>query len=230
MSKSSLTFVPALLLASTLMAQSAPEPRMMLRFAEFDPVQSEPVIPPSLMAATDSTLFMVQFKSLITEKNRAELRSVGAEIHTYIPDQSYLIRMDPTSLEDLQSLDSIRWVSPFHVAYKAEPEILADMIAGFGQTARYNIILVDPDLDAVDVEAKIAEVGGRVEEPSDGGLLLEATLSPQQLQAVLNHNGVQWVEHRLAVVQEVGDQLEAGGSPSTGTRVHSKCDHITLQQ
>ena len=229
MSKPSLKFVPALLLASTLVAQSAPQPNVMLRFAEFDPAQSEPSIPPSLMAAADSRLFLVQFKSLITEQNRAELRSVGAEVHTFIPDQSYLIRMDPAALSQLHSLESVRWVSPFHVAFKAEPEILSDMLAGAGQTGRYNIVLVDPKRDAADVEGEIAAIGGRVDAAADGGLLIEATLSPSQLETILQHNGVQWVDRWGAIEVDMNNaRIQAGvntveavaGIDGKGMRAH----------
>lgn len=217
MSKPSLKFVPALLLASTLVAQSVPQPRVMLRFSEFDPAQSEPAIPPSLMAEADSRLFLVQFKSLITEQGRAELRSAGAEIHTYIPDQSYLVRMDPSAFADVQQLSSVRWVTPFHVAYKADPDILADMIAGAAQTARYNIVLVDPKRDAGDVEGKIAEIGGRVEASADGGLLVEATLSPAQLETVLGHNGVQWVDRWDPIETDMNNARIQSGANSVET-------------
>ena len=44
------------------------------------------------------------------------------------------------------------------------------------------------------MEATIGAIGGTVEMAAEGGLLVEATLSPVQLERMLGDNGVLWID------------------------------------
>ncbi|MEM7200956.1 MAG: hypothetical protein AAF628_11855 [Planctomycetota bacterium] len=204
-----------------------PDYQLSFQYADFDPRLGEPVVPNRLAAVADSRMFLVQFETPIIGEYRDALRRAGAELtqQSYVPTQSYLVRMDRADASALSDLPFVRWVGDYHPAYRVEPAIVADVVAGVDNGARrYNILLMEKKADESRLQRFIERVGGTVEVAASGGLMLTATLNDGQLLQVANHDAVLWLDRWTesgndmdnALVQTGADMLHALGTPIDG--------------
>jgi len=106
-----------------------------LRFAAFDPLVGEPAVPADRRAAPTGRLWIVQARGAVDGPFRDALAKAGAVPLAYLPDDAYVVRLDPDKVEAVRKLDAVRWVGPYHPAYRIEagvfPEPKAD---SFGRT------------------------------------------------------------------------------------------------
>ncbi len=63
--------------------------------------------------------------------------------------------------------------------HKIDPEIQRRLLSGELDPTRYNVMMVDKHKDAGLTEARIEALGGTVESPSQGSILVEATLTAE---------------------------------------------------
>src|SRR5262245_27878808 len=175
MPRSGLSFLVSLLtLGVSALAQDT-APRLMLNFGVFDPLQGEPQVPLAFAADPASTLAIVQFTSEPTPADREALDNAGARVMWYAPHNGYVVRT--AARQRLASLDRVRWAGAFHPAYKLEPPLLAALLSGPVQTARYVIVLVDPKHDEATLVKAIENLGGKMWRYAGGNLLIEADLT-----------------------------------------------------
>lgn len=186
-----------------------------LRYANFDPLVAEPIVPAHLRAAADgvqSGVFVVQFVVPPLEAFLAELRDLGATPHRFQADHAYIVAIPAAAVEQVRALPYVRWVGPVHPAYKLEEELIQDLAimqpieAGGGNHAapafsgpevirRYSIMLYErgPAAQAI-VAQRIAELGGTINTLIPEGFRLEATLDLAQLRAVAAMNEVHFID------------------------------------
>ena len=80
----------------------------------------------------------------------------------------------------------VRWVGPFHPAYKPSDELMADYVADQLSPRRYRIIVGEwGPREKAQVAAEIGEMGGLLDLMIDEGWVVEATLDRTQLMQVL---------------------------------------------
>jgi hypothetical protein len=189
-----------------------------LRYAQFDPLAAAPVVPEALDANGHDDgadqLLIVQFETQPLEVYRRDLRALGATIQKFLPDQSYIVRLPRTRLEDVAALPYVRWTGPFHPAYKLETSLHVAFAAdgeAWLPEQRYRIQVFGrgPGPKRV-VARRIAGLGGRVDHLVPEGFLLEATLTAAQLAAVARMPEVAFIERwtprgtDMSVVRTVG--------------------------
>ncbi|MCC7352910.1 MAG: S8 family serine peptidase, partial [Anaerolineae bacterium] len=101
---------------------SEPGPSLYLQRVTFDPLREEPSFPTRLMAPASVTdepgYAIVQFQGPIQPAWWDAATAAGAELLDYIPDYAFVARLKPGAAQALLSLPSVRWVGPFHPAYK----------------------------------------------------------------------------------------------------------------
>ncbi|MEM7201917.1 MAG: S8 family serine peptidase [Planctomycetota bacterium] len=201
------------------------DPVIRTQFATFDPLLRAPVTPSLVTAADDSRLFVVQFATPIIDEYRQVLRQSGADVQSFVPPQSYLVRADRSATETLTALPFVRWVGDYHPAFRLEPAILNDLVSGaLDGAVRYNVLLVDRRADDAALERDIARVGGTVDSPALGGGLLTATLNVGQLLQIAQLDTVLWIDRWTApevdmdnaLVQSGADVLHGLGTPIDG--------------
>jgi hypothetical protein len=190
----------------------APSKPLLLRYATFDPVRELPLTPIALSAAPGSRLAIVQFRDKPRESFLRELERRGATIWRYLPTHAYVISL-PKDTNALVGLSFVRWVGPYHPAYKVDPVLLDLLGRGILGTQRYNIQVLQrgPSMKAL-VAERIRRVGGLVHRAVPNGFLLEATLSPQQLLEVVRMDEVFWVDLWSAPEADMDIAREIGGA------------------
>lgn len=207
------TFVLCATLGAQIPITQDSETRVHLRYASFDPAVGEPVVPPLLRATVHNELWIVQCRREVDAAFRMDLQVAGAQVHHYLPNRSYLVRMNDAARGRVTGLASVRAVVPFHVAYKLDSRIAGELLAERERGAqRYVIVLVDRLRDEAALGAAIAREGGKVLIGAGGNILLEAELTTAQLLRVMAENTAQYVQDWEAPQLDMDNARIQGGA------------------
>jgi predicted transposase YdaD len=145
------TVVATAAVPNAAFAQSSnPTEQIHLRFATFDPAHAEPDMPVLLRGASDTNLWIVQFRGVPTELGRSVIRQSGAEIHRYLPESAYVVRMTQAMAAAAMEIDGVRTVSYYHPAFRLEPFLLNELAtrgADSMAARKYNIVVFNKHTD-----------------------------------------------------------------------------------
>jgi serine protease AprX len=224
-----LTLVVTLQMAvSSVLAQTTGLVR--LQWATFDPAAGVPAPPTTWGGDRDTHLWIVQSADTLDDAWRNRVRECGGEIHGYLPDQAHLIRATYAAADQIAALPRVRWIGPYHPAYRTEPELVAMAENGdLPPTARYHIVLVDKHTDRPELLRAVRELGGKIEAENEGSLLVEVSLTPEQLRRCARLDQTLWIDRVLpravdmnhARSQAGANHVETvGGYTGQGVRGH----------
>jgi serine protease AprX len=166
-----------------------------LRYAEFDPTSRVPSVPASLAATPQNNVYIVQFATQPLQEFRDAITAAGGEITYYLAEHSYIVRMDATARQQVESLPFVRWVGNYEPAYRLESFLRQGLESGTLPTLGYNIQLFDnrPESKS-EMSFMIRALGGTVINDTDGSFFVYATLSPSQLRQLVRTNQVFWID------------------------------------
>ena len=206
------------------------DPRILLRYATFDPIAAPPEVPAALRAAADTNLCIVQFVGTPTDEDRAPILAAGAKIRGYLPHDSHIVLMDGATRARVATMRNVRWVGAYEPAYRLEAELLAEHLTGQPVPVRlYNMVMADKRNDKKALEAKIVAMGGKVVDRHERGLLFTAELTGAQLLAAARLDEVLWIDRWTAPGEDMdnarivqgSDAIEAAaGYTGIGVRGH----------
>ena len=180
-----------------------------LRFGAFDPVAQPSDIPKELMAP-DGNLWIVQCRQTVDRSVRDQLTRAGATLLRYVPDDAYIVRLTPETVETVRELESVRWIGPYHPAYRLDPSVVPEPLERNGSNLSMRSQLMEPEgwryvlvyLFDRDEGAKkqvrqvIEDAGGKVVFQSPRGFYLAANLPQDQLAVVARCDAVCAIERR----------------------------------
>lgn len=116
-----------LLLGVIFISASALANMIYLKYADFDPLKSVPLVPPELKAHMNSPFdkwhFFVQFKDRKTDQDEYFIEALGLRIDGYIPDNTLMIEARWADIPLISANERVRWVGEIHPAYKLCPEL-----------------------------------------------------------------------------------------------------------
>lgn len=168
-----------------------------LRFARFDPMVAAPLVPAALQADASSNLYIVQFITQPLEAYRILIKQLGGTIYNFLANHAHIVKMDPATRAQVEALSFVRSVAPYHPAYRLE-DFMRDNLAQSTQLfplQRFNIQVFEAGPNQKNtVATRIQALGGTVNTPNAGKFLLEATLTPPQLLAVVRWDEVSFVD------------------------------------
>src|SRR5690606_30598023 len=163
------------------------------------------------------------------QQDRDALAQVGGELIGYLPDNAYIVRMPASRTDATRAITSVRWVGSYEVAYRLDGALLKAKAYLEQQPVRYNILVANKHTDKPALAAKIAAIGGKVEDQHFGSILIDATLTGPQLLQVAGFDQVLWIDCWSAPetdmdnarMQGGGNYVEAqAGYTGTGVRAH----------
>src|SRR5690606_38275457 len=95
-----------------------------LRSARFDPLREHPAVAAELRSPGMSGLRLIQFHAPPTPGIQRALRAVAGEgaILRFVPECTVIARIDARDEAAVRALACVRWVGPFHTAYKLDEE------------------------------------------------------------------------------------------------------------
>jgi hypothetical protein len=190
--------------------------RLQLNHGEFDPlVEPAPEVRPALAAGPEASLYLVQFVTQPIRDYRRALARLGAEVRHFVPHHALVVEMSPEVRSRVARLEFVRWVGPYHPAYRVERALRADAetLQRRFPRQRYSLLLFDPDAaPRASLARRIEAIGGRVDDVRAGKLLMEATLTPAQLVRVAGWDEIAYVDRWSPLEADMDLVREAGGA------------------
>ncbi|HYN88686.1 MAG TPA: S8 family serine peptidase, partial [Ardenticatenaceae bacterium] len=178
-----------------------------LQVGTFDPLVDAPQVAPPMQAAESGTqTYLVQFKGPSTEAWKADVTGAGAQLYGYVPDYSLIARMDDAALAQVRAFPFVRWVGPYHPAYRLSPELSA------AHTAAGANLLVDvellPGIDLDRVAARVNQLGGAVRERAANQFAssLRVSIPGARIADLAALDGVLWLEpsQEMVLLNDLG--------------------------
>ncbi len=184
-----------------LATQTDDAPMIRLQYASFDPLFGEPAVPAGqqLQAeAGSASLSILQFTGPVQEEWKAAVEATGIRLYSYIPDFAFLVRLDSASAEAARGLSFVRWVGPYHPAYRLSDSLRS--VAG-SQASGALVLTVEalPDADLDALASQVQALGGSVSDASADEFMatLRVTIDASQLGSLAALGEVVWVEQYL---------------------------------
>lgn len=183
-----------LLLSRQNMLAQGPSPAsdslIHLKRATFDPLVGG--LPTSRQQTYPSDMYLVQFNGPVQAAWKASAEQVGAKLYGYIPDHTFIARIKPDALAQMQALPFIRWIGPYEPMYRLDAALVDSSAAGAAN------VLVEtlPDTDLRLLNRQIALLSGTVVSQSTNLLAGygHVTLPATRLPDLARLDGVVWVE------------------------------------
>jgi subtilisin-like proprotein convertase family protein len=141
------------------LAQLIRDPQaLLLRNAFLDVANpSRPAIPESLRAKSDPGAYVVQSRGALNDAFRQQVRTAGAEIVSYIPNNAMLVRATAAQAEALKKLGAVMLFEPY---YKLDERLLAitleKKLSPYGEL---NIVAFPGETERA--QEKIKQLGGQ---------------------------------------------------------------------
>jgi len=184
-----------------------------LRYEYFDPMYGLPSVVPTLASGTDTNLYIVQFYTQPLEEFKNEITELGGTVYQYIAQFAYLVEMSETVKEEVESIPYVRWIGPYHPAYRLE-EFMLDNFENAEEIypmQSYNIQVHTVEMKDILAE-KISNIGGLVDTSNGGKVLVQATLTPDQLFLVARLNEVNFIDRWSDYEPDMDIGREIGGA------------------
>ncbi|MFK7740554.1 MAG: S8 family serine peptidase [Planctomycetota bacterium] len=192
--------------------QNAQDPRVMLEYAQFDPLVGMPTLPEGIRAGADVNLHIVQFRATPTDADRDAVQSLGGKIVGYLPHDCHIVAIENGGM-GLYQLEAVRWVGAYEPAYRLEPFLLNEIVSGKAiPSRRYNMVMADKHKDKQALAAKLAGIGGEVFSSHDGGLLFTADLNHAQLLQAARLDEVLWIDRWTTTGEDMDNVRIQGGA------------------
>ncbi len=186
-----------------------------LRGGAFDPIAGVPPVAKALASPGHAQLYIVQFVTQPLDEFRVAIRQAGGTVLGFLADHAHIVRMDAEARAEVAALPFVRWVGPYHPAYRLEP-FLRESCAEARRLApreRYNILVFEAGPEGkARVAAKLRALGAKVGHASAGKFLLDATLTPEQLYAVAAWDEVEFIDRYSPLELDMDNVRELGGA------------------
>jgi hypothetical protein len=197
----------------TIVRTVQPSYELGLRYEYFDPLDSLPAVDSALSAGSDTDLYIVQFYTQPLEEFKNEITELGGTVYHYIAQFAYLVEMSESVKDLVESIPYVRWIGPYHPAYRLE-EFMLDNIENAEEIypmERYNIQVHTVEMKEILAE-KISNIGGIVNTNNGGKVLVQATLTPDQLFLVSRMNEVNFIDRWSDYEPDMNIGREIGGA------------------
>lgn len=184
--------------------------------------------------ASSSTVIqdlIVQFKKPITERDKARLKALGAEIFGYLPDDALMVRGSLQKLQDLRQQSAVEAIFPYLPQYKISTHFSPVSIFTKDQQTAI-LIKTFKASETRDIASKIKNLPQSTVHVADGKSIV-AVIPRAQLSVVAQFQGVEHVQpylemkplhmtfedsETLAPPQGNGDYSDLNGY-ETGTKI-----------
>ena len=192
-------------------------------------IQTEPspstlrAAPAAVKETPISGLFLVQYQDPVNRSGDRTALPPGVSVLRYVPDDTFIVRLNQLRLSLLRTSPGVRWVAPYASAFKLERSVQPS--ARLSPRPVPLRILLTADAGA----EELAQVKGLLSNvhatnSSRFGTILDAEATGAQINSLAESPSVLWVEPALkpALFDEVSAQI-VGGQGATN-------DHRTATQ
>ncbi len=145
----------------------------------------------------DGKLFLVQLRTVSIPEWVEGLQAQGAEVLSFLPYNTYIVRVDRAQLPKLAALDFVERVEPYQPWYRVSPEVRAWLDApGVSEEAkRMRVVALEwGDTGKSRIAETARALGAEIVEWYPSGYIIEINLTRNQLRALAGHNDVAWID------------------------------------
>jgi hypothetical protein len=167
-----------------------------LKAASFDPLFEAPDISPDLRYKDETNYYLVQCNGLIRTEWIKSITDTGAVILGYIPENTYILYMEPESKKSIEELPFIRWIGIYHPAYKLDDELLTKK-----GTVQLNVLVFNENNDLQNFELvknKLKNMGGLIFREESEADTIVTELSASKIRELAFIPEVEWLDHYFA--------------------------------
>ena len=149
--------------------------------------------------------YIVQFSGYIREEWKQAVSDTGAVIFDYVPNNAFVVRMDPVEKSRVESLDEVQWIGIFQPSYRISPALSSAIFnaadgsvvtqeEGVEGDAVYEdiIILLFDANDNECVLSGIEKLGGEIVD--NAGDIMRVRIDGSKIPDIAIMNGVSWIE------------------------------------
>lgn len=205
---------------AAMLAPKKASNQVFLRNFTFDPVDIDTKASrfPSLLAGDANPLQIVQFKTQFVDDYRAILQQLGAEVLNYLPDNAFVIRVNPADLQKVKNLSFVRAVTPMQPAYKLAENFLEALSQGgsgqglLGTLPRQVQMQATSAADVEKLSAEIVAAGGRVVLAEAGTPVVTADLTPSAIEKLSQSANLLWIEDTSEIGVDIDNARIVGGA------------------
>ena len=189
-----------------------------LRYQTFDPLANgrSILIPNTLQAVATNEVYIVQFVTQPLAAYQEAVQELGATIYMPLADQALIMQMDEATYVAVEALPYVRWIGPYHPAYKLEEVLVAQLLEPVSLAKikqRYSIMLLARGSEMqTKMAAFIRSINGVVETTIPEGYRLEATLTDEQLLQVAQRNEVLFIDRWTPTEADMDIAREISGA------------------
>jgi len=195
-----------------------------LSSATFDPLKESPVsfLPENLRLSDYPPAipgyYIVQFKGPIYDADKKMLVDLGVQIFDYIPEFSFVVRMDKFTAAIVAGLDAVRWVGIYQPGYRISPALAerylrGDLLTGpdgenldLNEIIRLNVLIFKGE-DISPITQRLETLGGTILNITQtewrGKIRVE--IASKSIPMIAAINGVSWIES--APVWQLNNQV-----------------------
>ena len=177
--------------------------------------------PQALVAdAPVSGLFLVQFQGPLQAAWRDELLRAGVTLLRFVPEDTFVARLDRASLARVRAQPFVHWVGVYRADYKVHGQVRAALAGKLLNNVASVRVLLAPGLGAADRLGVRRGMQRVSRETAHGfGTVMEGAATPRQLAALANSPAVLWIEPaaQIRLFDEVAVKIIAGGETGHGS-------------
>ncbi|NLI97169.1 S8 family serine peptidase [bacterium] len=161
---------------------------------KLDTRDAKPSLPSNLMIAGEQQgtgTYLVHFDGPIYTHERRALEQQGVIIDGYLPNYTYIVRMEKSALNDVKQVSGVDWVGDYQPGYKICPDFnLSD------KAPQKLVVVLYAGTDAEVIRSTVESLGGTMLEwqSSEWSTLVHINLAPEKIPGLVTIPDVKWVE------------------------------------
>jgi PGF-pre-PGF domain-containing protein len=164
--------------------------------------EQEPIAYTSQSIEDKEKYYIVQFTGPVQDRWKQEIKSAGASIYNYVPNNAFIFRMNENIRSRVDSLDFVKWTGEYEPSYKYEPEptdYANIQLSGSGpETKNIYHVLLFSSADNEKVANAVRSMEGDV--LSGSGNILKVQIPASRLPEIASINEVSWIEEYMQPV------------------------------
>jgi len=142
--------------------------------------------------------YLVQLFGPITAQMKKRIADLDVTIQGYIPDFTFLVRMDQTQKEAVEEIPFVRWVGIFQPQFRVEPSLFKDQIGDAKGPVQLRIDTFHTKSVADATRAvtdQVEALGGSILAPVTGGRM-DVEIDGEQIRNLAMIRMVLWIERK----------------------------------
>ncbi|MCW5936437.1 MAG: S8 family serine peptidase [Fimbriimonadaceae bacterium] len=161
---------------------------------DFDPTKGALPMDSALRAGASVNTYLVQFHGQTLAQFRDAIVRAGGKVLNYVPDNAYAVILPEGAVEQVRSMDFVRYVGKLDPGLRLLPEVKKDFLAGKLETKHYDIVVSGDDAQLkAEATMAIKLLGGKIIDSPREGQVIEAELTNAQVGKVAAIDGVTFV-------------------------------------